>query len=72
MSFKPTGVETSVATEFEALSAERKKLQAQGLLPDWYTTQGYQMFKSKYIVEGEGSLRARHQKIAHILARYVP
>lgn len=72
MSFKPTGVETSVATEFEALSAERKKLQAQGLLPDWYTTQAWQMFKSKYIVESEGSLRARHQKIAHTLARHVP
>lgn len=34
--------------EFEKLSAERKKLQSDGLLPKWFTTLGYQMFKQKY------------------------
>lgn len=29
-------------------SAERKRLQAQGQVPDWYSSQGYQLFKEKY------------------------
>lgn len=29
-------------------SRERKELQAAGEVPDWYTTQGYQLFKEKY------------------------
>ena len=72
MSFKPVGMDQGSTSHFEMLSAERKQLQAEGLLPDWYTTAAWQMFKSKYIVESEGSLRARHQKIAHTLARHVP
>lgn len=72
MSFKPTGLDNQSTLKFEALSAERKLLQAQGLLPDWYTTQAYQMFKSKYQVPGEDSLRGRHLTIARTLSRHMP
>lgn len=57
----------------EALSAERKQLQAQGLLPEWYTTAAWKMFKQKYGVASEGkSVRARHQTIAKTVARHLP
>jgi hypothetical protein len=36
---------------YEKLSKERKELQAKGLLPDWYTTAAWQMFKSKYLYD---------------------
>ena len=34
---------------FEELSAERKLLQQQGKLPEWFTTLGWQAFKGKYL-----------------------
>lgn len=57
---------------FEELSIERKKGQAEGIYPDWYTTQAYQMFDSKYSVAGEKGLRGRHETIAKTLAAYSP
>ena len=68
--------ETSTAVndelqKFEQLSAERKGLQAEGLLPDWYTTQGWQMFKEKYAYPGEAAVRGRHSKIAYTLSRHM-
>jgi len=36
-------------SEFEKLSAERKRLQADGKLPKWFTTMGWQAFKGKYL-----------------------
>lgn len=56
---------------FEELSAERKELQAKGWLPDWYTTQSWQMFKSKYAVAGEEAVKGRHRTIAKTLAAYM-
>ncbi|QDP58672.1 MAG: putative ribonucleoside-diphosphate reductase subunit alpha [Prokaryotic dsDNA virus sp.] len=41
-----------MATEYERLSKERKQLQAKAEVPDWMTTGGYQMFKSKYMYKG--------------------
>ncbi|EHU3119811.1 hypothetical protein ACI49N_003095 [Acinetobacter baumannii] len=57
----------------EALSAERKDLQKKGLLPEWYTTAGWKMFKAKYGLPSEGNhLRGRHETIAKTLARHLP
>lgn len=33
---------------YERLSKERKELQEKGLLPQWYSTAGFQLFKQKY------------------------
>jgi hypothetical protein len=38
---------------FEELSAERKALQADGDLPQWFTTLGWQAFKSKYLYDAK-------------------
>lgn len=56
---------------FEQLSAERKELQAAGLVPEWYTTQAWQMFQAKYAVPGEEGVKGRFQKIASTLAKYM-
>lgn len=62
-----------VSTDFyENLSAQRKELQELGHLPQWYTTQAWQMFSTKYAVEGEEALLGRHKKIAKTLAGYMP
>lgn len=60
-----------MAKSFEQYSEERKKLQAEGLVPEWYTTQAYQMFVSKYAVPGEEGVRGRFQTIAKTLARHM-
>ena len=56
---------------FEELSQERKELQAKGHLPEWYTTQAWQMFKAKYMYEPD-ALYGRHKTIAKTLASYLP
>ncbi|WP_038345676.1 ribonucleotide reductase N-terminal alpha domain-containing protein [Acinetobacter sp. A47] len=56
----------------EALSQERKSLQAKGLLPDWYTTAAWKMLKTKYLPRGEKGLKDRHTKISKTLARHLP
>ena len=57
--------------KFERLSKERKSLQRKGHLPEWYSTQGWQMFKEKYAVEGEHAVIGRHRKIAQTLSKHM-
>lgn len=72
MAFDLIGVEDSKTIQkFEQLSLERKQLQEDGLIPSWYTTQGWQMFKSKYAVPGEQAVYGRHRTIAKTLARHM-
>lgn len=56
---------------YEQLSKERKDLQAKGLLPDWFTTGGYQLLKSKYLAEGELPID-RYKTIAKAAAKHMP
>lgn len=55
----------------EELSEERKKLQDEGKLPEWFTTQGWQMFKEKFLFEAEGYTDTC-MSIAEHLAQYAP
>lgn len=71
MSFNTVGETQETVQKFEQLSARRKALQEVGSLPDWYTTQAFQMFDSKYSVEGEDSVRGRHKTIAKTLAKHM-
>ena len=41
-------------TIYDRISARRKKLQAEGLVPEWYTTAALQMFEEKYEYETNG------------------
>lgn len=71
MAFEITGGDVATIRMFEQLSQERKALQAKGQLPDWYTTQAWQMFKAKYSVPGEAAVLGRHRTIAKTLARHM-
>lgn len=56
---------------YEKLSQERKELQAQGLVPEWYTTAGWQMFKSKYLYDTDRAVRGQFERIAKTAAKHV-
>lgn len=58
-------------TKRDFLSAERKRLQREGLLPDWYTTDAWGLFKSKYM-EGSSSFKDRIETIAKTAAKHAP
>lgn len=58
---------------YDQQSEERKHLQAIGELPDWYTTQSWQMFKKKYAVPTERKgVKHRFETIAKTLAKHLP
>ncbi len=56
-----------MSTIYEKLSVERKQLQKDGFLPDWFTTGGWQLFKSKYLHEATG-LSDTYRRIARTAA----
>lgn len=57
---------------YDKLSKERKELQELGLIPDWYTTAGYQLFKEKYEYDTKGrSVRAQFERIASTAAKHL-
>lgn len=57
---------------YKKLSEERKELQQKGLVPEWYTTGGYQLFKEKYEYGTDGSVRGQFERIAKTAAKHVP
>lgn len=56
----------------EQLSEERKRLQKEGLVPEWMTTDGWGLFKSKYAVKGELGFKGRAETIARTLSKHSP
>lgn len=57
---------------YEKLSKERKELQDKGLVPMWYTTGGYQLFKEKYEYETNGqSVYGQFMRIAETAAQHL-
>ena len=57
---------------YEKLSKERKELQDKGLVPAWYTTGGYQLFKEKYEYETNGqSVFGQFNRIAETAAKHL-
>ena len=61
-----------MSQSYEELSVERKELQKKGWLPEWYSTFGWQMFKSKYAYGDEKGVRGRFETIAKTLAKHAP
>lgn len=49
----------------------RKKAQADGECPEWFTTAGFQMFMQKYSWKGE-SVKSRYTSIACAMAQHAP
>lgn len=56
---------------YKELSEERKQLQQEGLVPDWYTTGGYQLFKEKYLHGTDRSVRGQFERIAKTAAKHL-
>ncbi len=56
---------------YEQLSEERKQGQANGTIPDWMSTSGWQMFKQKYLYEAANP-RDQFLRIARTAAKYAP
>lgn len=59
-----------IEDHYRALSDERKRLQKEGLLPEWFTTGGWQLFKSKYADKDSPTFRHRVAVIANTAAGY--
>jgi len=55
---------------YEKLSEERKELQSQGLIPEWYTTAGWQLFKEKYMYDTD-SIKGQFERIAATAAKHL-
>lgn len=55
----------------QQLSEERKQAQADGTCPEWMTTGGYQMFKSKYEYGGQ-NVKETFERIAKSAAKHTP
>ena len=58
-----------MVNKYEELSELRKQQQAQGLLPEWMSTGGFQLFTEKYLYEA-GSFREQVERIAATAARH--
>lgn len=56
---------------YKQFSRERKKLQAEGKVPEWVTTPAWQLLKSKYLREDQ-TLEERYWEIALAAAHHIP
>lgn len=56
---------------YQKLSSERKLLQKQGLVPEWYTTAGYQLFKERYLYGTTESVFGQYKRISKAAARHI-
>ena len=57
---------------YKKLSEERKELQLKGLIPEWYSTASWQMFKSKYMYGTDQAVRGQFERIAKTAAKHIP
>lgn len=56
---------------YRKLSEERKQLQEQGLVPEWYTTAGWQLFKEKYLFATDRAVKGQFERIAKTAAKHL-
>lgn len=55
---------------YELLSEERKQMQQEGTMPEWYSTAGWQLFKDKYLYQASNP-KEQYLRIAKTAAQYV-
>lgn len=58
-------------TIYDRLREERVQGVEDGTVPDWFTTGGYQLFKSKYVLPGE-DVKSTFERISRHAASYLP
>lgn len=59
------------STIYDKIKEERLAGVADGTIPEWFTTNGYQLFKSKYVLPGETVL-STYERISKRAASYLP
>lgn len=55
---------------YDKLSKERKSLQEQGEMADWWSTGAWQLFKAKYLYEAT-TPKEQYRRIADVLAKHI-
>lgn len=55
---------------YEELSEERKLLQEQGLLPEWFSTSSWQLFSAKYTTKTEKDFKSVSARISKCAAKW--
>lgn len=60
-----------MSNSYRVLSEERKKLQAEGLMPLHWSTASWQLFKNKYLYQAANP-KEQYQRIASTLAAHTP
>ena len=55
---------------YDKLSEERKRLQEEGNLPEWFSTAGWQLFKERYLYDAK-TPREQYERIAKTLAKHM-
>lgn len=56
---------------YEQLSKERKQMQAEGTIPDFFSTASWQLFKAKYLYEAD-TVKDQYRRIARTAAYHMP
>ena len=56
---------------YDKLSEERKELQTKGLVPEWYSTAGWQLFKDKYLYQTDEAVKGQFTRIARTAAKHL-
>ena len=56
---------------YNKLREERKRLLEFGLIPEWYSTAGWQLFKERYLYQANNP-REQYERIASTLATHTP
>lgn len=57
-------------TIYEELSEERKQLQEEGLLPEWFSTSSWQLFSTKYLTKTEKDFKSVATRISKCAAKW--
>jgi len=57
--------------KYELLGAERKQMQTNGTMPEWYSTAAWMLFKKNYLY-GVGTVREQFERIASTAAKHLP
>jgi ribonucleoside-diphosphate reductase alpha chain len=60
-----------LSNSYRVLSEERKKMQAEGLMPLHWSTASWQLFKNKYLYQAS-TPKGQYQRIASTLAAHTP
>lgn len=56
---------------YDKLGQERKKMQEDGVMPEWYSTGGWQLFKERYMYQASNP-REQYERIARTLSQHTP